>query len=62
LPARILIHLVNKVGFAGVHPRKSYLYLNLRTEQAIIHARVVKTEQVSNILRPKGRERIRSAS
>ncbi|MBC8075090.1 MAG: hypothetical protein H7Y32_03360, partial [Chloroflexales bacterium] len=23
------IHLVNQSGFAGVHPRKSYLYLNL---------------------------------
>jgi hypothetical protein len=41
------IHLVNKVGFAGVHPRKSYMFLNLRTEHAIENARVVKTEQVS---------------
>ena len=46
-PKKTSIHLVNKVGFAGVHPRKSYLYLNIRTEQAITHARVVKTEQVS---------------
>jgi hypothetical protein len=41
------MHLVNKVGFTGVHPRKSYMYLNLRTEHAIASARVVKTEQVS---------------
>ena len=46
-PKKTSIHLVNKVGFAGVHPRKNYLYLNLRTEHAIENARVVKTEQVS---------------
>lgn len=46
-PKKTSIHLVNKVGFAGVHPRKSALYLNLRTEHAIENARVVKTEQVS---------------
>ncbi len=46
-PKKTSLHLVNKVGFAGVHPRKSYMYLNLRTEQPIAHTRVVKTEQVS---------------
>ncbi|MDQ2997255.1 MAG: DUF5655 domain-containing protein [Chloroflexota bacterium] len=46
-PKKTSIHLVNKVGFAGVHPRKGYMYLNLRTEHAIANARVVKTEQVS---------------
>ena len=46
-PKKTSIHLVNKVGFAGVHPRKSYMYLNLRTAQAIANARVAKTEQVS---------------
>ena len=46
-PKKTSIHLVNKVGFAGVHPRKSYMYLNLRTEHAITNTRVVKSEQVS---------------
>jgi hypothetical protein len=46
-PKKTSIHMVNKVGFAGVHPRKSYMYLNLRTEHAIASTRVVKSEQVS---------------
>ncbi len=29
------IHLVHGVGFAGAHPRKSYLILNLRTDAPI---------------------------
>jgi hypothetical protein len=31
-PEKTSIHLVRNTGFAGVHPRKSYLYLNLRTD------------------------------
>ncbi|KPV52651.1 hypothetical protein SE17_14195 [Kouleothrix aurantiaca] len=46
-PKKTSIHLVNTVGFAGVHPRKSFLYLNLRTEKPIESPRVAKTEQVS---------------
>jgi hypothetical protein len=30
-PKKTSIHLVHISGFAGAHPRKSYLYLNLRT-------------------------------
>ena len=41
------IHLVRSSGFAGVHPRKSYLYLNLRLDRALSGPRVAKTEQVS---------------
>lgn len=41
------IHLVHTTGFAGVHPRKSYLYLNLRTDAPIENPRITKTEQVS---------------
>ena len=33
--------------FAGVHPRKSYLLLNLRTDHPIESQRITKTEQVS---------------
>jgi hypothetical protein len=46
-PKKTSIHLVHTVGFAGVHPRKSYLYLNIRTAQPIQSSRVAKTEQVS---------------
>jgi len=41
------IHLVHNGGFAGVHPRKSYLYLNLRTKERIESPRIAKAEQVS---------------
>ncbi len=41
------IHLVHNSGFAGAHPRKSYLYLNLRTDYPIDSPRITKTEQVS---------------
>ena len=34
-PKKTSIHLVRNAGFAGVHPRKSYLYLNLRTDYPI---------------------------
>jgi hypothetical protein len=46
-PKKTSVHLVHSVGFAGVHPRKSFLYLNLRTERPIESARIVKAEQVS---------------
>ena len=46
-PKKTSIHLVRNVGFAGVHPRKAALILNLRTEHPIDSPRVVKREQVS---------------
>jgi len=46
-PKKTSIHLVHTTGFAGVHPRKSYLYLNLRTDAPIENPRITKTEQVS---------------
>ena len=46
-PKKTSIHLVRNAGFAGVHPRKSYLYLNLRTDYPINNPRIAKTEQVS---------------
>ena len=46
-PKKTSIHLVRNAGFAGVHPRKSYLYLNLRTDYPIDNPRITKTEQVS---------------
>ena len=35
------------VGFASVHPRKSYVYLNIRSDYPIASPRIAKTEQVS---------------
>lgn len=46
-PKKTSIHLVRTVGFAGVHPRKSYLILNLRTAAALESPRINKSEQVS---------------
>jgi len=46
-PKKTSIHLVHTTGFAGVHPRNSYLYLNLRTDAPIENPRITKTEQVS---------------
>jgi hypothetical protein len=46
-PKKTSIHLVRTSGFAGVHPRKSYLYLTLRLDRALQGPRVAKTEQVS---------------
>jgi hypothetical protein len=41
------IHLIRTSGFAGVHPRKSYLILNLRLARPLDGPRIAKTEQVS---------------
>ncbi len=46
-PKKTSIHLVRTVGFAGVHPRKSSLILNLRTASGLESPRIVKSEQVS---------------
>ncbi len=41
------IHLTNRVAFAGVHPKKEYLILNIVSEQPIMSPRIKKNEQVS---------------
>ena len=46
-PRRASIHLLRVSGFAGVHPRKSFLVLNLRTDRPIESPRVGRIEQVS---------------
>ena len=46
-PKKTSIHLVNTSGFAGIHPRKSFLYLNLRMDRPLQSERVAKSEQVS---------------
>jgi hypothetical protein len=46
-PKKISIHLVNTSGFAGIHPRKSFLYLNVRMDRPLQSERVAKSEQVS---------------
>ncbi|MDQ6660653.1 MAG: DUF5655 domain-containing protein [Chloroflexota bacterium] len=46
-PKKTSIHLLRTVGFAGVHPRKSYLYLNIRTDYPIDSPRIAKAERVS---------------
>src|SRR5437868_8307905 len=46
-PKKTSIHLVRSSGFAGVHPRKSTLVLNLRLDRPLAGPRVLKSEQVS---------------
>ncbi len=41
------IHLVAKTGFAGVHPRKSAILLNIRSDAPIKSKRIRKVEKVS---------------
>ena len=41
------VHLVAKTGFAGVHPRKGAVILNIRTDEPIESDRIRKLEQVS---------------
>jgi hypothetical protein len=41
------VHLVAKTGFAGVHPRKSAVVLNIRSDAPIKSQRIRKLEQVS---------------
>lgn len=41
------IHLVAKTGFAGVHPRKSAILLNIRSDAPIKSKRIRKIERVS---------------
>lgn len=46
-PKKTSLHLVNISGFAGVHPRKSFLYLNLRLARPLQGERIAKSEQIS---------------
>jgi hypothetical protein len=46
-PKKTSIHLVHTSGFAGIHPRKSFLYLNVRMARPLQTERVAKSEQVS---------------
>lgn len=41
------IHLVRGSAFAGIHPRKQYLLLTIKSEKPLRDPRVVKAEQVS---------------
>lgn len=41
------VHLVAKTGFAGVHPRKGAVVLNIRSAEPIKSDRIRKHEQVS---------------
>jgi hypothetical protein len=46
-PKKTSIHLANTSGFAGVHTRKNYVILNIRSDYLIDSPRIVKSEQVS---------------
>jgi hypothetical protein len=46
-PKRTSLHLVRTTGFAGVHPRKRALILNIRLDHALNTPRAAKIEQVS---------------
>ena len=41
------IHLVRNSAFAGVHPRKAYLLLTVKSAKAMRSPRIVKSEQIS---------------
>ena len=46
-PKGTCIHLNHRVAFAGLHPRKAALLLNLRTAAPIASRRIRKVERVS---------------
>lgn len=46
-PKKTSIHLVNRTGFAGVHPRKGYLNLEFKSAAPVEAARIQKSEQIS---------------
>jgi hypothetical protein len=53
-PKKTSLHLVHRVGFAGVHPRKSYLLLNLRTDlqlRANVSRKQNKSQRAASIMR-----------
>jgi hypothetical protein len=46
-PKGTCLHLNHRVAFAGLHPRKAALFLNLRTSAPIESARIRRHEQAS---------------
>ena len=46
-PKRACVHLNRKTAFAGLHPRRSALLLNLRTSAPIESGRIRKVEKAS---------------
>src|SRR3954468_12475874 len=46
-PKQTSIHLEKNSGFAGVHPRKSYINLEFRTDYKIDDLRIVRHQQLS---------------
>ena len=46
-PKKTSIHLVRTSGFAGIHPRKRSLMLNLRLDHPLTSPRAARVEQVS---------------
>lgn len=46
-PKKTSIHLDRRTSFAGVHTRKKYINLNIRTDYPIEHPRIEKSEQIS---------------
>jgi hypothetical protein len=46
-PKQTSIHLEKTSGFAGVHPRKSYINLEFRTDYEIDHPRIARKLQLS---------------
>lgn len=46
-PKKTSIHLKSRAGFAGIHPRKKYLILNIVSHAPLQSPRVIKQERVS---------------
>jgi hypothetical protein len=46
-PKKTSIHLVNRTGFAGVHPRKSYINVEFKSATPVEGTRIQKSEQIS---------------
>lgn len=46
-PKKSFVQLAQNTAFAGVHPRRSYRYLNLKTDPRIESKRIAKVEPVS---------------
>ncbi len=46
-PKKTCVHLVARTAFAGAHPRKSALLMNIKSVRPIVSPRVRKSEQIS---------------
>ncbi len=46
-PKKTSIHLDRRTSFAGVHPKKKWLDLNIRLAEPLKNSRVAKSEQIS---------------